>query len=101
MSEDEFARNVSKSPANVEKTRQTIAASAMNEHSLEAAGNAEEIIRYLGELWGDRGFTPEQCVFALALVTINYRESLPEKYGGKAMFDRIAAEARKYYDANR
>jgi hypothetical protein len=101
MSNEKFAENVSKSAENVEKTRQTIAASAMNEHALEAAANAEDIIRHLGEQWGDRGFTPEQCVFALALVTINYRESVPAQYGGKEMFDRVAAEARKYYDANR
>lgn len=101
MSNEKFAENVSKSAANVEKTRQTIAASAMNEHALEAAANAEDVIHYLGELWGDRGFTPEQCVFALALVTINYREGVPAQFGGKEMFDRVAAEAKKYYDANR
>jgi hypothetical protein len=98
---EKFAENVSKSPAGLAKAQNTIAANAMNEHALEAAGNAEAIIRHLGETWGDQGFTPEQCVFALALVTINYRESVPEKYGGKEMFDRVAAEARKYYDANR
>ena len=73
----------------------------MNDHALEAAGHSEAVIAWLNEQWADRGFSVEQCIFSLALVTINYRESLPEKYGGKAMFDNVAAEARKYYDANR
>lgn len=98
---EKFAENVTKSPENIAAARRQIAAAAMNEHSLEAAGHAEDIISMLNAQWGDKGFTPEQCVFALALVTINYREGLPEKYGGKAMFDNVAAEARKYYDANR
>jgi len=98
---EKFAENVSRSPAGVESARRQMAADSMNEHALEAAGNAEDIIATLNAQWGDKGFTPEQCVFALALVTINYREGLPEKYGGKAMFDRVAAEARKYFDANR
>jgi hypothetical protein len=98
---EKFAENVSKSPESIEKAKHTIAAGAMNDHALEAAANAEEIIGYLGELWGDRAFTPEQCVFALALVTINYREGVPAQFGGKEMFDRIAVEARKYFDANR
>lgn len=98
---EKFAENVSKSPESLEAAKRKMAADAMNDHALEAAGNSEHIIKWLNEQWGEMGFSPEQCVFALALVTINYRESLPEKYGGKTMFDRVAAEARKYYDANR
>jgi hypothetical protein len=98
---DKFAENVSRSPENIANAQRLIAADAMNAHSLEAAGDAEEIIRTLNAQWGEKGFTPEQCVFALALATINYREGLPEKYGGKTMFDRVASEARKYFDANR
>lgn len=71
------------------------------DHVAEAAGNAEEVIRHLTATWQAEGFTPEQCVFALALVTINYRETIPDTLGGKAMFDRIAGEARIYYDANK
>jgi len=98
---EKFAEGVSQSPETIEKAKRIIAAGAMNDHSLEAAANAEAIIAFLQGDWGERGFSPEQCVFALALATINLREGVPEKYGGKEMFDRIAHEARKYYDANR
>jgi hypothetical protein len=98
---EKFAENVSKSPEVIEAAKRKMAADSMNDHALEAAGHSEAVIAWLNEQWADRGFSPEQCVFALALVTINYRESLPEKYGGKAMFDRVASEARKYYDANK
>jgi hypothetical protein len=98
---EKFAEGVSKTPENIDKARRIISAGAMNDHSLEAAAHAESIIRFLQAEWGERGFTPEQCVFSLALATINLREGVPEKYGGKDMFDRIAFEARKYYDANR
>jgi hypothetical protein len=40
-------------------------------------------------------------VFALALATINFREGTPPEFGGKEMFDRVAHEARKYYDTNK
>ena len=98
---EKFAENVKKSPQAMDKARQMIEARAMSDHALEAAGNTEEIVRWLQQQWGDRGFTPEQCVFALALATINFRETIPAKHGGKEMFDRVAAEARKYYDANK
>ena len=98
---DVFAENVSQSPENIEKAKRIIEAGAMNDHALEAAGHVEDVIGFLQEMWSDRGFSPEQCGFTLALVTINFREGVPTKYGGKEMFDRVAAEARKYYDANR
>lgn len=77
-----------------------LAAKVIQDATLEAAGDAESVIALLQARWGDAGFTPEQCVYSLALVTINFRESLPEKFGGKAMFDRVAGEARAYYNAN-
>lgn len=92
---------VTRSPENLATAQKVLEAKTSREHTLEAAGNAEEVIRYLQEAWGERGFTPEQCVFALALVTINFRESTPEKFGGKAMFDRVCGEAKAYYDANK
>lgn len=66
----------------------------------QSAATVEELVRLLGTVWGEAGLTPEQCVFSLALVTINYRETVPDKFGGKDMFDRIAAEARRYYNDN-
>lgn len=67
----------------------------------EAAANTEEIIRLVNATWAEAGFTPEQCVFALCLATINYRDTMPEKHGGKEMFDRVAVEAQEYYDKNK
>lgn len=101
MSGEKFAENVTRSPENLAAAKQLIESSAMNDHALEAAGNAEDLIAMLQQEWANRGFTPEQSVFALALVTINFREGMPPQYGGKEMFDRVAAEARKYYDANK
>lgn len=98
---EKFAENVSKSAANLEKSRRIIEAGAMTEHALEAAQHAEDIVAWVTREWGERGFSPEQCVFAIALATINMREQLPEKYGGKEMFDRVAAEAKRYYDASK
>lgn len=100
MSDDKFAENVARSPENIEKAKHLMEAGSMNDHALEAAANTEDIIAALQQMWDDRGFSPEQCVFALALATINFREGVPAKFGGKEMFDRVAAEARKYYDAN-
>lgn len=98
---EKFAENVARSPENMDKARRAIAASAMNDHALEAAAHAEDVIGWLQQEWASRGFSPEQCVFAIALATINLREHMPEKYGGKEMFDRVAHEAKKYYDANK
>lgn len=98
---EKFAENMSRSPESIDKARRTIEASSMNDHAVEAAANAEDIIRLLTAQWGDHGFTPEQCVFALSLATINFRETIPEKYGGKEMFDRVAHEAHKYYHSNK
>ena len=96
-----FAEGVTRSVENMDKARRIIESTTMNDHALEAAAHTEEIVGWLQQEWTSRGFSPEQSVFALALATINFREGMPEKYGGKAMFDRVAAEARKYYDANK
>lgn len=80
---------------------QETAAKAATDAMLEAAGDAEGVVALLQARWGESAFTPEQCVFSLALVTINFREGVPEKFGGKAMFDRVAGDARRYYDENK
>lgn len=98
---NKFAENVARSPENLEKAKRLIEASGMSDHALEAAAHAEDIVGWLQQEWGSRGFSPEQCVFALALATINFREGMPSQFGGKEMFDRVAAEARKYYDSNK
>lgn len=96
-----FAEGVTRSPESIAAARKVIEANAANEHLLEAAGNAEDLISYMQQEWASRGFSPEQCVFALALATINFRETMPEAMGGKETFDRVAHEARKYYDAHK
>lgn len=96
-----FAENVKRSPESLTAARRIIEANSMSDTALEAASNAEDIITMLQQEWGSRGFSPEQCVFALALATINLRELMPEDFGGKAMFDKVAHEAHKYYEANK
>lgn len=98
---DKFATGVAMSDAQLAKAKRTIEASSMNEHALEAAGYAEEIVKLLTTDAKNRGLSPEQVVFAIALATINYRESAPEILGGKTMFDRVAHEAYLYYTANK
>lgn len=101
MSDNKFAENKSMSASNVARATEKIRASVDSDHLREAAVNSEEIIRMLSSMWADMGMTPEQCIFALALATVNYRETVPEQYGGKEMFDRVAHEAQKYYHANK
>ncbi len=98
---EKFAENVTRSPESLAAAKRVIEANAVNEHLNEAAGNAEDIVSWLQQEWASRGFSPEQCVFALALATINFRETMPENFGGKEMFDRVAHEAHKYYQANK
>lgn len=99
MSEEKIPGQT-RSPENLEAAKKVIEKQS-TDRVMEAASNAEDLIRYCRETWDAEGFTPEQCVFALALATINFRETMPEKLGGKEMFDRVAAEARRYYDANK
>jgi hypothetical protein len=73
---------------------------SLTEHQREAAGFAETILEILRAEWADRGFTREQAVFAVALATVNLRETFPEENGGKAAFDEIAAQATAYYRSN-
>jgi hypothetical protein len=99
--QNKFAENVKRSPESMDAARKTIEAAVANNYLNEAAGNAEDIVSWLQQEWASRGFSPEQCVFALALATINFRETMPENFGGKEMFDRVAHEAHKYYQANK
>ena len=102
MTEEKFTgQRTPENQKKLDEKQQELAVKAANDSMLEAAGDAEGVISLLQARWGEQAFTPEQCVFSLALVTINFRESLPEKFGGKEMFDRVAATARAYYDANK
>lgn len=95
-----FAENVTMSPEQLAKAKE-IQQGAAGQHRLEAAVEAEELVAIMSQRWEARGFTFEQSVFALALATINFRETVPEDKGGKEAFDQICHEARKYYDANK
>lgn len=64
------------------------------DHVKEADNVAGEILELLPKMWGEHGFSPEQSVFCIALVTIHLREKFP---GGKERFDAVAHEAHKYY----
>lgn len=82
-----------------EKQRE-VAAKAAAEAMAEASTDVEEVMRLLTQRWTEKGFTPEQIVWCIALTTINWRETFPDKHGGKETFDRICREAKAYYDAN-
>jgi hypothetical protein len=98
---EKFAENVAMSPEQLARAQQVIDASVASDHLTEAAKEAEELVAIMGARWEARGFTFEQMVFSLALATINFRETVPEAKGGKEAFDKVAHEARKYYDANK
>jgi hypothetical protein len=92
-----------RSPENMQKLadkQREIAAKAVEDAMAEASGDVEEVMRLLSERWMDKGFSPEQIVWCIALLTINWRETFPVKSGGKEAFDRICREAKAYYDAN-
>ena len=90
----------------LEKAAQRRAEQAAATDIPAAAGFTEEIVAWLNQAWNDRDFTPEQRIFSLALATINFRETVPDKFpdetpGGKAMFDRVCGAARTYYDQHK
>ena len=102
----EKAAGQTMSPAQLEKAAKVRMEQAATLDTLEAATFTEEIIAYLNRVWIERNFTPEQRVFSIALVTVNLRETVPDKFpdgtsGGTEMFDRVCMAARAYYDANK
>jgi hypothetical protein len=96
-----FAEGVTMSDAARQEVQKRIDARTANDHLLEAAKEAEDLVRLMVGRWQERGFTFEQGTFALALATINFRETAPEKNGGKEAFDLVAHEAHVYYHANK
>ena len=66
----------------------------------------EDIMHWIGREGIARGLTMGQTVFAVALATINLRETFPPDHPknaepderGKAFFDRVAYEAQLYYE---
>lgn len=89
------------SEENRKKASDAIAAAAAEADVQAAAGFTEEILAYLNEEWNDRGFTPEQRIFSIALATVNLRQHFPENLGGKTTFDDVAKKAWEYFDKNK
>jgi hypothetical protein len=82
-------------PAQLEKAEKLADEFRKNaNHVQEADVCAQEILELLPKMWAERGFSPEQSVFAIALVTIHLREKFPV---GKERFDAVAHQAHKYY----
>jgi hypothetical protein len=96
-----MAEPVARSEASLQKVKEILDGTKSTTPVLEAASAVEPAMKALTVLFAERGLEPEQVVFALALVTINYRETTPNRLGGKEMFDRVAHEAHKYYQANK
>jgi hypothetical protein len=63
-------------------------------HVMEADVCAQEILELLPRLWAERGLSPEQSVFSIAMATVHLREKFP---GGKQRFDEVAREAHLHY----
>jgi hypothetical protein len=84
-----------------QKAAAEIAAQAVLNDMMEAAGFTEEIIAFLNTSWNERDFTPEQRIFSISLATINLRQHFPDALGGKDTFDRVSKEAWEYFDKNK
>lgn len=82
--------------ARFEKKLEEIAKKSPEEAREEASAAVEDSLRLLNEFWAERGFTPEQIIWCIALVTINMRESFPDK----PKFDQVCREATEYYRKN-
>lgn len=96
-----MADQVTRSDATLKKVKETLDGTKSTTPVLEAAEVVEPAMKALTVMFTERGLDPEQVVFALALLTINFREQMPARHGGKEMFDRVAHEAHKYYQANK
>lgn len=96
-----MADQVTRSDATLRKVKEILDGAKASAPVEEAAAVVESAMKALTVLFAEHGLDPEQVVFALALVTINFRETTPARIGGKEMFDRVAHEAHKYYQANK
>lgn len=88
-----------RSAAGVKAQEAKLAEAAKNVFD-EASGDVEDVMRLLTSRWAEMGFTKEQIVWCVALVTVNMRETFPAANGGKEAFDKICAEAAAYYRKN-
>lgn len=96
-----MADQVTRSPETLRKVQEALDGVKPTSRLLEAAEAVEPAMKTLTVMFTERGLAPDQVVFALALLTINFREQMPERHGGKEEFDRVAHEAHKYYQANK
>jgi hypothetical protein len=81
----------------LKKRSDALLSTAGQDHQQEAAAFAEEIVRWLNEMWNERQFTVEQRIFSLCLADINFYEHFPESRGGKKKFDEVYADAKAYF----
>lgn len=95
------ARNQSMSAKSLEKAAATRAAEVEKHDTAEAAQLCEDTVAWLKDTVQDRGLTPEQMFFAIALVTINIRNHFPTDKGGKELFDATAKRAWEYFERNK
>lgn len=91
---------VARSAAGIQAQREKIATEAAKNMFDEASGDVEDVLRMLTSRWAEMGFTKEQIVWCVALVTVNMRETFPAANGGQDAFDAICAEAAAYYRKN-
>jgi hypothetical protein len=96
-----MAEPVTRSEETLKKVKEALDGVKPTSRVHDAAAAVEPAMKSLTVMFTERGLDPDQVVFALALLTINFRETVPDRHGGKEMFDRVALEAHKYYHANK
>jgi hypothetical protein len=65
------------------------------DHIAEADAFAETLMEHVATDGAQRGLSPEQLVFAVAIATIHLRRTFP---AGTQRFDEICREAQVHYD---
>ncbi len=98
MAKDQLAGQTM-SPEVLARAKTRLAEDAARRDTDDAAAFCEELVAWLNDQWNERGFTPEQRIFSVALATINLRQHFPEERGGKDTFDRVSKAAWEYFRA--
>jgi len=73
------------------------AENSAKEAIIRAAKLTERMVLFGQAYCKEQQLSPEEFVFAAALMLVNLRETFPP---GKTAFDSITADAAKYYDDN-
>lgn len=64
-------------------------------HVDEADKFTRAILEFVASAGAERGMSPEQQVFAVAVATVHLRETFP---GGKTRFDEVCRAAQEHYE---